>query len=344
MVVAQSNVDYKQGADDMYKMARPIVDNLYTSQGDAGMTGMMSMMRNIGKWVEKYTANIKQEDGDIFMNVMLQQGILLPICESKGSEAQEAQKAVESLKLLSGKKHTDRFYQLLEQMNTKTRLLEFASVFDTIKQSDYTDNDLLVLSLTDGMYRTVQEEVFEMANNYLRAVLFAPDKANVAALNRTSGNWVTASDELYRFLSPLYKKAFLKKSKVSPYTSEEYIIKWLALYSDGITPDDIEKMGDAQFDGRLPLPDEVTEKTVDKLIGKVYKNYSKGTGKLCSKLCMQTTKEMLTACYKGTYTPVMPTLDASQYSKNDMLWLATLDAMLRAMYEIKQLQVMLQAK
>ena len=327
-----ATIDYKKGADQLYQTMKPLVFKLYESR-DVNMTGMMQMIEPLAEWMETYLDDVKKEDQDIYMNVFMNTELVMPFNTVSGKEEASAHATVNQLRKSCKDRLSDNFYSLAESMNYVARKMEYTTVFDTLNAGNYGQNDMILVMMLDGIYRTMTDVSYAQARDELRGILSAIDKEDISIGSISVSDWKTASDELYKLLAPKMVAVYRNNANILHSDNKRIILDWIEKHSAGMKADDIDKMSYAQC-YYLPLPGsfENTEKAVTQIM----KKYKKELKKTCGQLCLQTTETMLTSFYSGVkdYKSVFNTLDTAIFTINELFWLTTIDATLRAMDRI----------
>ena len=325
------SINYKQGADQLYQIMRPVVFKMYDSQGP-NMGSIISFVNKLSSWMEEYIVDIKKEDKEIYSNVFMNNELILPINSEPGMEEADAQLTIALLRQSCKTKLSENFYALAQNMNTAARKMEYTTVFDTITLDNYAKNDLILVMMLDGIYRTISDISYQVAKDELRGILSAVDKDDIKIGNTHTDNWSEAADELYKLLAPKMVAAYNNNFNITSSDNVKLISGWIEKHSAGMNIDDIDLMSYAQ--GNY-LPFQTTVKNAGKTASQMVKKYKKELKNACSKQCLQTTETMLSNFYSGNYESVFPTIDTTQFTTNDLFWLSTIDATLRAMKKIK---------
>lgn len=325
-----ATIDYKQGADQLYHAMKPFIFKLYESQ-DVSMNGMMQMLEPLADWMETYLEDVKQEDQAVFMNLFMNTELIMPFATVPGEEENSARATINKLRNSCQDKLSDNFYSLAESMNLAARKMEYTTVFDTLNTGIYLKNDMIIVMMLDGIYRTMTDVSYAQARDELRGILSAIDKEDIHIGTTPVSDWKEASNELYKYLAAKMVATYRNNANILHSDNIRYITAWIENHSAGINTGDIDKMSYAQG-YYLPLP--ATVKNANKTVAQMMKRYKKELKKTCSAQCLQTTETMLNGFYSGKYESVFDTLDTAAFTLNDLFWLATVDATLRAMKRI----------
>ena len=327
---APEATNYRQGADELYQTIQPFVFEIHQSENPMGI---MKIMGAFTKWLQKYGTNIKEDDKDIFLNVMMNFDLILPTGVTPGKEEETAMKTISGLRKSCGDRLSENFYQLTQDMNYSALKMEYTSVFDTLVTENYTDTELTLVMLFDASYRTLTDLAVVMAKDELRGILSAVEKKDILIGDIQTEDWKAASDELYKMLAPRFIAAYKNNASILLSENTEIAAKWINNHSYGIQAAAIQKMSEAQ-ETYLPLSADAKD-GADKTAAQIVKKYKKQLKNTCSKPCMQMTQSMIADFYQGDYTSVFTKEDTSTMTVTELFWLASVDAMLRAMKHIK---------